>query len=65
MVLASNPDNLPAVREMSAVDKALNGLFIAVQLCLMGLLLVGIYVGVIQGAWIPHSSVCATLRSQV
>lgn len=36
------------------MDKALDSLFIAVQLCLVGLLLVGVYVGVIQGAWIPH-----------
>lgn len=54
MVLASNPNNCPAVREKSASKKALDSLFIASQLCVVGLLLVGIYVGVIRGAWIPH-----------
>jgi hypothetical protein len=53
MVLASSPENIPTVRERSAVDKALDSLFVAAQLCLVGLLLVGIYVGVIRGAWIP------------
>ena len=54
MVLPSNPDNLPAVREKAAVKKALEGRFIVVQLCFRGLLFVGINVGLIQGAWIPH-----------
>jgi hypothetical protein len=54
MVPTSDSDNPPAVRERSAVDKAMDSLFIPVQFCLVGLLLVGVYIGVIQGAWIPH-----------
>jgi hypothetical protein len=54
MASASNPDNRLAVRERSATNKVLDSLFIPVQLCIVGLLLVGIYIGVIRGAWIPH-----------
>jgi len=32
----------------------LDSLFIPLQLCIVGLRLVGIYIGVIQHGWIPH-----------
>jgi len=54
MVLISDSDNPPAASERSAANKVLDSLFIPVQLCIVGLLLVGIYIGVIQGGWIPH-----------
>jgi len=47
-------DNPPAVRERSEVAKVLDSLFIPVQLCIVGLLLVGICIGVTRGGWIPH-----------
>jgi hypothetical protein len=54
MAPTSDSDNPPAGSGRTAVGKALDALFIAAQLCLVGLLLVGVYVRVIQGAWISH-----------
>jgi hypothetical protein len=54
MAPTSDSDNPPAAHEKGAVDKALDYLFIPVRICVVGLLLVGIYVGVIHGALFPQ-----------
>jgi hypothetical protein len=54
MAPTSDSDNSLAGSGRSAVGKVLDSLFIPVQLCLAGFLLVGAYVGLLQGAWIPH-----------
>lgn len=54
MVPTSHSDSSCAAHGRRAVDKGRGSVFIAVQVCLAGFILVGVYVGVIQGAWIPH-----------
>ena len=54
MVLVSNPKNRSAVRGMRALDRVLCRVSIPMRLCLVGFLLVGIYIGVIRGGWISH-----------
>jgi len=54
MVPISDSDIHPAISDISTVNKVLDSLFIPAQLCIVGLLLVGICIGVIRGGWIPH-----------